>query len=133
MPAPILPIQQLLQRPLPTIEGNVDYQRLRTQLIRIDQLLVQSGIEEQFVAATLESRTASSPFQKLSAKAQRKIQIHARRALRCNIARTLMMEDFRGFAIRLADSPLFQHFCGLGQLDRVQVPSKSTLQRYSQE
>jgi hypothetical protein len=34
--------------------------------------------------------------------------------------------------IRLADSPLFQHFCGLSELDRIQVPSKSTLQRYSQ-
>lgn len=132
MPARILPVQQLLATPLPTIEGNVDYERLRAQLIGIDQLLIQSGIEEQFVASTLESRIASSPSQKISAKAQRKIQIHARRALRCNIARTLIMEDFRGFAIRLADSPLFQHFCGLSQLDRIKVPSKSTLQRYSQ-
>src|SRR5688572_25057839 len=132
MPAQILPLQQLLRTPLPTIEGNVDYERLRTQLIRIDQLLTQSGIQEQFVAATLESWTASSPSQRISPKAQRRIQIHARRALRCNIARTLIMEDFRGFAIRLADSPLFQYFCGLGELDRIQVPSKSTLQRYSQ-
>jgi hypothetical protein len=52
--------------------------------------------------------------------------------LRCNIVRTLLLEDFRGLAVRLADSPLFQHFCGLAELDRVQVPSKSTLQRYSQ-
>jgi len=132
MLAQLLPIQQWLQTALPTIEGHVDYERLRTQLIRIDQLLIQSGIEEQLVAATLECRTAASPSRKISPKAQRKIQIHARRALRCNIARTLIMEDFRGFAIRLADSPLFQHFCGLGQLDRIQVPSKSTLQRYSQ-
>ena len=132
MPAQILPIQQLLRTSLPTIEGNVDYQRLRTQLIRIDQLLVQSGLEQQFLTTTLESRTAGSPSQKISPKAQRQIQIQARRALRCNIARTLILEDFRGFAIRLADSPLFQHFCGLGELDRIEVPSKSTLQRYSQ-
>ena len=132
MPAQLLPIQRLLQTPLPTIAGNVDYDRLRAQLIRTDQLLVQSRIEEQFVASTLASRTASSPSEQISAKAQRQIQIHARRALRCNIARTLIMEDFRGFAIRLADSPLFQHFCGLSQLDRIQVPSKSALQRYSQ-
>lgn len=132
MPAQLLPIQQLLQTPLPTIEGNVDYDRLRRQLIRIDQLLIQSGIEEQLVATTLENRTADSQSRKISPKAQRRIQIHARRALRCNIARTLIMEDFRGFAIRLADSPLFQHFCGLGELDRIQVPSKSALQRYSQ-
>jgi len=44
----------------------------------------------------------------------------------------LLLEDFRGLAVRLADSPLFQHFCGLAEVDRVQIPSKSTLQRYSQ-
>jgi transposase, IS5 family len=132
MPASLLPIQQLLQPALPTIEGNVDYQRLRQQLLRIDQLLLQSGLEAQFIAERFENWQAHCPFKNLSAKAQRQIQIHARRALRCNIARTLIMEDFRGFAIRLADSPLVQHFCGVAQVDRVQVPSKSTLQRYSQ-
>lgn len=131
MPAPLLPIQQSLPTPLPTIEGNVDYQRLRDQLLRIDQLLMQSGIEEEFIATSFEDWKARCQFKHLPAKAQRKIQIHARRALRCNIVRTLILEDFRGLAIRLADSPLFQHFCGLSELDRIQVPSKSTLQRYS--
>jgi hypothetical protein len=32
---------------------------------------------------------------------------------------------------RLADSPLLQWFCRVGQLDRVRVPAKSTLQRYN--
>lgn len=132
MPAALLPIQQPLQPPLPTIEGNVDYRRLRDQLLRIDQLLLQSGLEEQFIAASFEDWKARGSFKHIPAKAQRKIQIHARRALRCNLARTLILEDFRGFAIRLADSPLLQHFCGLSELDRIRVPSKSTLQRYSQ-
>jgi IS5 family transposase len=132
MPALLLPIQQLLQPSLPTIEGNVDYKRLRHQLLRIDQLLLQSGLEAQFIADSFQDWKAHCQFKNISAKAQRKIQIHARRALRCNIARTLIMEDFRGFAVRLADSPLFQHFCGVAEVDRVQVPAKSTLQRYSQ-
>jgi IS5 family transposase len=132
MPARLLPIQQPLQPPLPTIEGNVDYQRLRHQLLRIDQLLIHSGIEEQFIATTFDNWKARCQFKSIPAKAQRKIQIHARRALRCNLVRTLLMEDFRSLAIRLADSPLLQHFCGLSELDRIRVPSKSTLQRYSQ-
>src|SRR5262245_15428899 len=132
MPASLLPIQQLLRPALPTIEGNIDYRRLRDQLLRIDQLLLQSGLEAQFIAQSFQDWMAQCPFQHISAKAQRKIQTHARRALRCNIARTLMMEDFRGFAVRLADSPLFQHFCGVAEIDRVVVPAKSTLQRYSQ-
>jgi hypothetical protein len=38
---------------------------------------------------------------------------------------------FRDFAARLADSPLLQWFCQVAQLDRVKVPAKSTIQRYS--
>src|SRR4030095_6899502 len=125
MPASLLPIQQWLTPSLPTIEGNVDYQRLRQQLLRIDQLLLQSGIEAQFIADSFRAWRAGSKFKNISPKTQRKIQIHARRALRCNLARTLIMEDFRGFAVRLADSPLFQHFCGMAEVDRVQVPAKS--------
>lgn len=132
MPASLLPVQQLLQPALPTIEGNVDYTLLRQQLLRIDQLLRQSGLEAQFIAQSFENWKARCQFKHVSAKTQRHIQIHARRALRCNLARTLIMEDFRGFAIRLADSPLFQHFCGVAEVDRVRVPAKSTLQRYSQ-
>ena len=105
MPAPLLLIQQLLGPSLPTIEGNVDYKRLRHQLLRIDQLLLHSGIEAQFIADSFQDWKAGAKFKNISPKAQRKIQIHARRALRCNIARTLIMEDFRGFAIRLAEEP----------------------------
>src|SRR5207245_500429 len=54
-----------------------------------------------------------------------------RLALRCNLARILLNEDFRGFAARLADSPLLQFFCQVNQMDRVQIPSKSALQRYA--
>jgi len=53
--------------------------------------------------------------------------------LRCNIARLLLHEGYRAFAVRLADSPLLQHFCGVSRLEAVRVPSKSTLQRYDAE
>jgi len=44
---------------------------------------------------------------------------------------TLLGGSFRDFAARLADSPLLQWFCRVGQLERVKVPAKSTLQRYA--
>ena len=128
----LLPVQPPLQPALPTIEGNVDYLQFRAQLARIDQLLTQSGLEGQFIRQTFEQWQAKVKFKSISPKTQLKVQIHARRALRCNLLRTLILEDYRGFAIRLADSPLFQQFCGLRELDRIQVPAKSTLQRYSQ-
>lgn len=130
MAAALIPFPQALQPPLPTVEGNVDYRKLREELLRIDQLLIQSGLESRFISLCLE-RWLTSTDQTPSANAQLNYQIHTRRALRCNILRTYLNEDFRGLAARLADSPLFQHFCGLAQIDKVVVPAKSTLQRYA--
>src|SRR6266851_2236229 len=133
MAATIIPFELPLQPALPTIEGNVDYRLLRDQFQCWDQLLLHSGVETQFMTSSLQDWLArAEPGRAPSAKAQRRFQEHSRRALRCNMARTLLREDFRGFAARVADSPLLQHFCGLSRLDKVQVPSKSTLQRYEQ-
>src|SRR6266496_4176942 len=127
--ATIIPLQSPLPQVLPTIEGNVDYRNLREQFQRIDQLLRQSGLERDFIQSDLDRWSQGQ--QRVSARAQHTRQIHSQRALRCNPARSLLHEDYRGFAARLADSPLLQHFCLLSQLT-VRVPSKSTLQRYDQ-
>ena len=134
MPAAIIPFQLPLSPALPTIEGNVDYRDLRDQFLTFDQLIRSSGLETQFVTTSLQDWLAQAkPGRRApSAKAQRHFQEHSRRALRCNIARTFLRENFRGFAARVADSPLLQQFCGLSRLDKVRVPSKSTLQRYEQ-
>jgi hypothetical protein len=126
--ATLVPFQPALPKVLPTIEGNVDYRDFRDQLLWINQTLVISGLETQLLEADLKRWTANG--QPPSAKAVQNRELHSRRALRCNIARLLLGEDYRGFAARLADSPLLQFFCGIDELDRVKVPSKSTLQRY---
>src|SRR5271157_3218652 len=124
----IIPFELPLPQILPTIEGNVDYRDFRDQLLRIDGLLVQSHLETQMLEADLQRWLAGRKH--VSARAQQNHQCHARRALRCNIARLLLKEQYRGFAARRADSPLLQFFCGISEVDRVVVPSKSTLQRY---
>jgi hypothetical protein len=125
----MIPFQLPLPPVLPTIEGNVDYRNFRDQLLRMDQLLVGSGLEDQFIEAQLKQWLQKN--KNISPKAQQRHQLHSRQALRCNIARTLLNEEFRGFATRLADSPLLQYFCGISQVDLVRVPAKSTLQRYA--
>lgn len=126
--ATIIPFELPLPQVLPTIEGNFDYCQLRDQLLRIDALLLTSGVETRLLqkdlARWLGQRKRTSP------KAQQNRQRHCRRALRCNIARLLIAEDYRGFAARLADSPLFQYFCGISEVLSITVPSKSTLERY---
>ena len=126
--ATIIPFQPQLPQVLPTIEGNVDYRDFRDQLLSLDQLLVTSGLETRLVENDLHNWMGRR--KKISPNAQRNRQAHSRRALRCNIARLLLQNDFRQFAARLADSPLLQHFCAIRQLDIVRIPSKSTLERY---
>jgi hypothetical protein len=127
----VLPTEAELRPPLPTIVGNVDYHDFRATLLRIDELLLSSGAEEEWVCRSLvHRREHSSPRAQHNAKYQLIVQTHSRRALRCNLARVLLKEDFRGFSTRLADSPLLQHFVGIARLDTVRVPSKSTLERY---
>jgi hypothetical protein len=128
MPSLIIPFELPLPKVLPTIEGNVDYRTLRDQLVQINQMLAASGLEDQLIEADLQQWLQGRPS--ITAMAQQNRQRHSRRALRCNIARQLLKEDYRGFAARLADSPLLQFFCGIDEMDRVRVPSKSALQRY---
>lgn len=125
----IIPFDLPLPKVLPTVEGNVDYRTFRDQLLQINQMLALSGLEDQFLQADLEHWREGQ--KQVSAKAQQQRQLHSRLALRCNLARQLLHEGYRKFAARLADSPLLQFFCGLSEVDRVCVPSKSTLQRYA--
>lgn len=126
--ATIIPVQPQLPQVLPTIEGNVDYRELRDQLLFMDQMLVISDLESQMIECDLQRWIGGC--KNVGAKAQENRQIHSRRALRCNIARLLLQHDYREFATRFADSPLLQYFCGISQVDRIKVPSKSTLERY---
>ena len=146
-----IPCEEHFRPVLPTIEGNVDYLTLRGQLTTMDELLRTSGIEDEFVARSLNHwvRTLSQSKvdeialsgegqcgvirleELVRGRQQVRFQEHSIRALRCTIARTLLGGSFRDFAARLADSPLLQWFCQVGQLDRVKVPAKSTLQRYA--
>ena len=126
--ATIIPFELPLPQVLPTIEGNVDYCQFRDQLLRIDSLLLTSGVETGLLQKDLAHWLGHR--KRTSARAQQNRQRHCRRALRCNIARALIAEDYRGFAARLADSPLLQYFCGVSELPCITVPSKSTLERY---
>ena len=108
----IIPLQAELRPQLPTVEGNVDYQTFRQQLERINQLLAQTGLETDFVAASLRhwQSQARNPLVNVSVHQQEQFQEHSRRALRCNLARMLLGEAYRPFSTRLADSPLLQWF-----------------------
>jgi hypothetical protein len=130
MPCQILPFPEELRPRLPTIVGNVDYHTLRQRLQQIDTLLRQSGVERDFIQRSLV-RWMKDDGTDPSASEQTRYQERSRRALRCNILRTLLQEDLRGFSIQLAGNPLYQWFCCIDALDVVKVPSKSELHRFA--
>ena len=70
--ANLIPFELPLPLSLPTIEGNVDYRDFRDQLLRIDSLLVQSGLETQMIEADLQRWQARQ--KRVSAKAQQNHQ-----------------------------------------------------------
>ena len=129
----IIPFQPHLSPELPTVVGNVDYQTLRRQLDRINQLLDQGDVENRFVLLSMCDwhKQKVDPALNIDIKQQLHFQQHSRWALRCNLARTLLGESYRGFSARLADSPMLQKFCLLDTLGVIRVPGKSTLQRYA--
>lgn len=131
MSCQIIPFPQELRPPLPTIVGNVDYLTLRQRLEQIDALLRDSGLERQFVEQALAGWNADLT-RSATALQQQNFQLRSRRALRCNLLRTLLQEDYRGFSCQLAGNPLYQWFCLVDALDQVCVPSKSQLQRFAQ-
>ena len=110
----------------------MDYQTFRQRLEQIDARLRASGAERDFVQRALNQRTsAPAPAPKMTAVAQGKFQQRSRRALRCTLLRTLLQEDYRSFSCQLAGNPLYQWFCQVDAVDRVQVPSKSEVQRFA--
>src|SRR5207245_11023715 len=110
----LFPRQLTLPPTLPTSEGNVSQRLFREQMLIIDHQLKASALEDQFIQRDLEQWLKQNST--ATAKDQQRRQLHAHRALRCNIARTLLNEDFRAFAAHSADSQLLQHFCGLSTL-----------------
>jgi hypothetical protein len=127
--AAILPFQPTLCPALPVVLGNGDYRTFEFQLRRMDQILVASGVEKSFVEQCLSRFDQQYPA--ATTKARVRQQQHSYRALRCNVLRGLLGEDYRGMSRRLAECPLFRWFCGLEELAAVRVPGKSTLQDYA--
>lgn len=113
----------------PTVVGNLDYRLLQEQLVRINEVLRTDRNEEKLVEKRLSQWIAASQKHPCP-RHQAKYQSLCRLAIRCNVARTLLGENCRGFSRRLAESPLLHWFCGIERLDCIRVPSKSSIDRF---
>ena len=126
---PTIAWQPALRPALPCIYGPVEFRKFRDQLVTIDQMLVEGGVESAFIQRALAENIAD--WEAASAKQLRRLARQSVLALRCNLARFLTGLSCRDFAIRAAESSLLQWFLRIGEVDGVRVPAKSTLGRFS--
>lgn len=125
----LVPEQESIRFPLPVVLNNVDHDRRRALLERIDELLRTTGVERKFMVHYLAVRMNAAE-KVLSTQQCARIQGHARRTLRCNILKALSDTSYRDLSRRLADSSLLQWFIGINDRNIIRVPSKSTLERF---
>lgn len=130
-----IPIQMPFRPEVRSVEGNVDYKKFETRLRRIDQLLVQSGVEDEFIERSVK-RYCEGAIQNGCEIRKCHIQHHekqALRALRCTVLICLLGESYRVMSRRLAECPLYRWFCHVENMgETIKVPGKSTLQAYAQ-
>ncbi len=127
--APNLAYQPALRPALPCVYGPVEFREFRDQLVTIDALLAEGGLEAAFVQAAAAEHAAL--LSGASAKAGARFAQTSALALRCNVARVLTGLSYREFAVRAAESSLLQWFLRLSEVDHVKAPAKSTLERFS--
>lgn len=92
-------------------------------------MLVEGGIERAFIQLALAENAAE--WEGASGKQLGNFVRQSVLALRCNVARVLTGLSFRDFAVRAAESSLLQWFLRISEVDRIMVPAKSTLERFS--
>jgi hypothetical protein len=112
--------------PLSQVFGPQDYHQQRDRLIEMDRILIESGLESEFIKSHVEEK-----FPDLSeSNKERQCEI-AHVALRHCILLAFTQESYRDLAFRIADSELFRWFVRLGKLDGTRAYSKSTIERFS--
>jgi len=115
----MLAFQNELCPELPPVVGNQDSYELLALLTRVDEVIIQSGLEEKFVGSfSLKKRRTE--------KQRRRLVV----ALRCTLIRLLFQLPYRQAACELAMNYPYQKFCSLIRVDRIDAPSHSTLERY---
>lgn len=122
--------QQRFRPPLPLVHGCKDYLQQRHLFERIDQILRDSGADQQFLELSLKHH--QNRPQAVSSDCGESWIKHTHCALRVNIARFILNLSCRQMSARLADSALLQWFCHISEFGTIHAPSKSTIHRYAE-
>lgn len=121
--------QPQLRPALPEIIACKDYHEERELFIRIDEILVRTRLEEEFIELSTQEKQLD--LKKMSAKQADVFYRGCIMALRGNIARIIKNHPHREFCKLLADSTLMRWFLGIEQLEGIRAYAKSTSDRFA--
>jgi hypothetical protein len=124
----IIAYQRALRPALPTVVGPLDYRQQRELFERMDRILEESKLDEDFLALAIADQGVDAAA--WTGKQAARFARYSALCLRANVARCLLGLAHRQFCSRLADSPLLQWFLHLGEVDSVKVFAKSTSARF---
>ena len=127
-----IPYQMEFRPDLPANYGSKDYRDTCDLLIKIDEILITTDLEDKLVMPVIEQIASDKECPEEFLKTRRIDQQYAilRHALRCNIARHLFNDSYRKFSVKLADSQIVQWFTHVNYFSAIKGTSKSSLDRY---
>jgi len=123
------------KKKLPKITGNKDYQTQVDLFVRIGELIKLSGLDWILFKHLMAQKRKDPTISKKTLNEvsyRTKVLNQAKMILRTINAKNILRESYRGFAVRMADSPMLQQFCLIdnGFNPTLHIPSKSTLQTW---
>src|SRR6056297_832828 len=107
-----------------------NYLDFRRELEAIDEILLRSGLDDFVLEEALNERRQEASDDKAFHRSLPKFINYTRSAFRISILRAHKgAASVRDLEITLADSPLEQWFCFIGNFDQILAPAKSSVDR----
>ena len=130
--------QPYLPAPTTPVQGSAEFSEFKDLYAFMDKVLLESGLDLifslKYVDAMKEQKEREAKSKKqnyeMSEASRTKYQIQGIEAFRCTMVRAQMGLSYRKLNVTLASNVVLQDFCKIRTMTEVQVPSRSSLQKY---
>ena len=134
----IIPFQAKFDKDFPVVSGNAEYNTECDLLRAMDVIILNSGIENEFIQFFLDVCTTNKCISvfgtdqaaHLTAREREAARENALFALRASVLRKHLRLSLRGFALAISHSDLYKWFCRINRFATPRVPGKSTINDY---
>ncbi len=131
----ILPIQSVFDKEIPDDFGNAEYRQERELLIAINEIIIQSDLENPVIRHFLDAAYVDKYISVfgtdkpawLTQSEHDNAVANAVIAIRMAILRKRLNLSLRRFSLVLSHSDLYKWFCGINRFSFPKVPGKTTI------